>query len=78
MAINSVDYNDTSTGPVYYTAMSNITETNNTLIAPWGGKGIGIYGGSGHLVSNNYISDTARHIGLGVGRFGVNGSDLHT
>jgi len=78
MAINSVDYNTTSTGTVYYTAMSNITETNNTLMAPWGGKGIGIYGGSGHLVSNNYISDTARYIGLGVGRFGVNGSDLHT
>jgi Right handed beta helix region len=42
----------------------------------WGGKGVGIYGGSGHLVQNNYMSDTARYIGLGVGKFGVNGSDL--
>jgi len=77
MAINSVAYNTNSDGTnTYYTAMSNITETNNTLIASWGGKGIGIYGGSGHTVENNYISDTARYIGLGVGRFGVNGSDL--
>ncbi|WP_194919773.1 galactose-binding domain-containing protein [Catenulispora rubra] len=73
MAINSVAYNGSTT----YTAMSNVTLTNNTLIAPWGGKGIGIYGGSGHHVQNNYISDTARYIGLGAGRFGVNGSDLH-
>jgi hypothetical protein len=78
MAINSVDYNTSANGNIYYTAMSNITETNNTLIAPWGGKGIGIYGGGGHHVENNYISDTARYIGLGAGRFGVNGSDLHT
>jgi uncharacterized protein involved in high-affinity Fe2+ transport len=79
MAINSVDYNVNSDGSkTFYTAMSNITFTNNTVIAPWGGKGIGIYGGSGHHVENNYISDTARYIGLGVGRFGVNGSDLHT
>jgi hypothetical protein len=27
-------------------------------------------------VQDNYISDTARYIGLGAGRFGVNGSDL--
>jgi parallel beta-helix repeat protein len=72
MAINSVDYN----GSTHYTPMSGVTLTNNTLIAPWGGKGIGIYGGSGHLVQDNYISDTARYIGLGAGRFGVNGSDL--
>jgi len=50
--------------------------TNNTVIAMWGGKGIAIYGGSGHVVENNYISDTARYIGLVAGRFGVNGSDL--
>jgi hypothetical protein len=73
MAINSVAYNGSTT----YTAMSNVTLSNNTLIAPWGGKGIGIYGGGGHHVQNNYISDTARYIGLGAGRFGVNGSDLH-
>ena len=73
MAINSVAYNGSTT----YTAMSNVTLTNNSLIAPWGGKGIGIYGGSGHHVEDNYISDTARYIGLGAGRFGVNGSDLH-
>jgi hypothetical protein len=72
MAINSVDYN----GNTHYTPMSNITMENNTTITPWGGKGIGIYGGSGHVVQNNYISDCARFIGLGVGKFGVNGSDL--
>jgi hypothetical protein len=72
MAINSVAYNGSQT----YTAMSSITMTHNTVIAPWGGKGIGVYGGSGHNVRNNFISDTARYIGLGVGRFGVNGSDM--
>ncbi|WP_328916154.1 MULTISPECIES: carbohydrate-binding protein [unclassified Streptomyces] len=76
MAINSVNYNTNGSSTTYYNAMTNITMTNNTTIAPWGGKGIGIYGGSGHLVSGNYISDTARYIGLGAGRFGVNGSDL--
>jgi hypothetical protein len=72
IAINSVDYNGTQ----HYTPMSNVTIENNTSIAPWGGKGVAIYGGSGHLVENNYMSDTARYIGLGVGKFGVNGSDL--
>jgi hypothetical protein len=72
IAINSVDYN----GNQHYTPMSNVTIENNTSIAPWGGKGVAIYGGSGHLVKNNYMSDTARYIGLGVGKFGVNGSDL--
>jgi F5/8 type C domain/Carbohydrate binding module (family 6)/Abnormal spindle-like microcephaly-assoc'd, ASPM-SPD-2-Hydin len=72
MAINSVAYNGSTT----YTAMTGITMTHNTVIAPWGGKGIGIYGGSGHLVEDNYLADTARYIGLGVGRFGVNGSDM--
>jgi Right handed beta helix region len=72
IAINSVDYN----GAQEYTPMANITIENNTSIAPWGGKGVAIYGGSGHLVQNNYMSDTARYIGLGVGKFGVNGSNL--
>jgi len=72
MAINSVAYNGSTT----YTAMTNITMTHNTIIAPWGGKGIGVYGGSGHIVEDNFMSDTARYIGLGVGRFGVNGSDM--
>jgi hypothetical protein len=76
MAINSVNYNTNNGVNTYYTPMSNITLTNNSLIAPWGGKGIGIYGGGGHHVQNNHISDTARYIGLGVGRFGVNGNDL--
>jgi hypothetical protein len=76
MAINSVNYNTNGSTTTYYTPMSSVTLTHNTLIAPWGGKGIGIYGGSGHLVSGNYISDTARYIGLGAGRFGVNGNDL--
>jgi hypothetical protein len=77
IAINSVAYNTNGDGSTTtYTPMSNIKVTHNTSITPWGGKGIGIYGGSGHLVDSNYISDTARYIGLGAGRFGVNGSDL--
>lgn len=78
MAINSVSYNTDSNGnKTYYTDMSGITMKHNTIIAPWGGKGIGIYGGSNQDVEDNYIADTARYIGLGAGRFGVNGSDLH-
>ncbi|WP_431288393.1 carbohydrate-binding protein [Roseateles chitinivorans] len=78
MAINSVNYNDTGSGRVFYTAMSNATLSNNTLIGAWNGKGLGIYGGSGHRVVDNHVADTARYIGLGLGRFGVNGSDLHS
>jgi hypothetical protein len=76
MAINSVAYNTNGATTTHYTAMSNITITHNTVIAPWGGKGIGVYGGSGHHVERNFISDTARYIGLGIGRFGVNGSNM--
>ena len=76
MAINSVAYNTNGSTTTDYTAMTDITMTHNTVIAPWGGKGIGVYGGSGHVVEDNYIADTARYIGLGVGRFGVNGSDM--
>ena len=72
IAINSVNFN----GATQYTPMANATVENNTSIAPWGGKGVAIYGGSGHVVRNNYMSDTARYIGLGVGKFGANGSDL--
>jgi hypothetical protein len=75
-AINSVNYNTNGSTTTYYTPMSDITLTHDTAIAPWGGKGIGIYGGSGHVVEDDYISDTARYIGLGAGRFGVNGNDL--
>ncbi|MER6226987.1 discoidin domain-containing protein [Streptomyces sp900105755] len=77
IAINSVNYNTNSDGSrTYYKPMTDVTVSDNTSIAPWGGKGVGIYGGSGHRVEDNYISDTARYIGLGAGRFGVNGSDL--
>ncbi|MGW6276927.1 carbohydrate-binding protein [Kribbella sp. NPDC055071] len=76
LAINSVNYNDIDGTRVYYTPMANAVVTNNTSIAPWGGKGVGVYGGSGHRIENNYVSDTARYIGLGLGRFGVNGNDL--
>jgi len=72
MAINSVNYN----GSTYYTMMSNITYSNNTAIAPWAGKCMGIYGGVSTTVKNNLLCDTARYLGLGVMRFGVNGSDL--
>lgn len=77
IAVNSVHYNTNGDGSqTFYQPMTNVTVSDNTSIAPWGGKGIGIYGGSGHHVTGNYISDTARYIGLGAGRFGVNGSDL--
>lgn len=77
MAINSVHYNGSGAGQVFYSPMTNIHETDNTLIAAWNGKGIGVYGGTGHDVEDNLIADTARYTGLGVGRFGVNGDDLH-
>ena len=76
MAINSVNINIFGNNTYYYTTMSNITYVNNTAIDAWGGKGIGIYGGINVLVTNNLLRDTARYIGLGVGKFGVNGSDL--
>lgn len=72
MAINSVNYN----GSTYYPIMSNIMYVNNTAIQPWGGKCMGIYGGVNDVVTNNLLVDTARYLGLGVGKFGVNGSDL--
>ncbi len=75
-AINSVNYNENNGSRTYYTRMANITVVNNTSIAPWGGKGQAIYGGTNQVVMNNLMSDTARYIGLGVGKFGVNGSDL--
>jgi len=76
MAINSVNINVFGNTTYYYTTMSNITYVNNTAIDAWGGKGIGIYGGINDVVVNNLLCDTARYIGLGVGKFGVNGSDL--
>lgn len=76
MAINSVNYNVNGSTTTYYTMMSNITYINNTAIGAWGGKGIGIYGGINDVVTNNLLRDTARYIGLGVGKFGVNGSAL--
>ena len=78
MAINSVNYNVNGNTTYYYTTMSNITYANNTAVAPWGGKGIGIYGGINDVVTNNLLRDTARYLGLGVGKFGVNGSDLQS
>jgi len=69
---NSVNNNGSTT----YTPMSNCLITNCTVIAAWGGKDIAIYGGSGQTITNNYMSDTARYIGLGIGKFGTNGSDL--
>jgi hypothetical protein len=65
MAINSVAYNISGNGTkTTYPPMSGITFSHNTAIAPWGGKGVGIYGGSGHHVTDNYVSDTSRFIGL--------------
>lgn len=76
MAINSVDYNIYGSATNYYTIMSNIAYVNNTSVGAWGGKAMAIYGGINQLVTNNLLRDTARYIGLGVGKFGVNGSDL--
>ncbi len=76
MAINSVNYNVNGSTTTYYTMMSNIAYINNTAIAAWGGKNMAIYGGINQTVTNNYLHDTARYVGLGVGKFGVNGSDL--
>jgi Concanavalin A-like lectin/glucanases superfamily len=76
MAINSVHDNVNGSTTNFYTIMSNITYVNNTAIDAWGGKGIGIYGGVNDVVENNLLQDTARYLGLGVMRFGVNGSDL--
>ena len=76
MAINSVNYNVFGSTTYYYTTMSNITYCNNTAVDAWGGKGIGIYGGINDVVTNNLFRDTARYVGLGVGKFGVNGSAL--
>jgi len=78
LAINSVDYNKYGDRIIRYTPMSNITLSNNTAVAPWGGKGIGIYGGSNQVIKDNLLRDTARYVGLGVGKFGVNGSDLQS
>jgi hypothetical protein len=74
MAINSVDYN----GSTYYPIMSNIAYVNNTALCAWGGKNMGIYGGMNDIVTNNLLCDNARYLGLGVTRFGVNGSDLQS
>jgi hypothetical protein len=78
MAINSVNYNVNGNNTYYYTTMSNIAYVNNTAVAAWGGKNMAIYGGINQTVTNNYLHDTARYIGLGVGKFGVNGSDLYS
>jgi hypothetical protein len=48
-----------------------ITLTHSTVIAPWSGKGIGVYGGSNQDVEFNDLADNARYIGLGAGRSGV-------
>ena len=72
IAINSVHDN----GGAAFPAMTNCSFLNNTVTCAWGGKDIAVYGGSGHIVQNNYAADPARYIGLGVGKFGTNGSDL--
>jgi hypothetical protein len=72
MAINSVNTN----GNTHYTIMSNITYVNNTALCSWGGKCMGLYGGINDVVTNNLLCDSPRYMGLGVMRFGVNGSDL--
>lgn len=72
LAINSVNNNGSQT----YTPMANAHLFNNTTVGAWGGYGLAIYGGGGHMIENNYVHDTARFVGLGVTKFGTNGSDL--
>jgi hypothetical protein len=76
MAINSVNYNVSGSTTVYYTPMNTPTMTNNTVIAVWDAHGIGVYGGGGDIVQNNYISDTGRFTGLSIGQFSANGSHI--
>jgi alpha-1,3-glucanase-like protein/copper-binding protein NosD len=76
MAINSVNFNVSGSTTTHYTPMNAPTLTNNTVIAVWGAHGIGVYGGGGDVVSNNYISDTAAYTGLSIGQFSANGSHL--
>jgi parallel beta-helix repeat protein len=76
IAINSVNYNVSGSTTTYYTPMNTPTVTNNTVIAVWDAHGIGVYGGGGDVVFNNYISDTTRFTGLSVGQFSANGSHV--
>ncbi|HSC86196.1 MAG TPA: glycosyl hydrolase family 28-related protein [Polyangiaceae bacterium] len=79
IAINSVDYNDYGGGNIVeYEPMEGVIVRNNTSVAMWGGKGVSIYGGRDHTIEWNLIHDCARYIGLGVGKFGANGSDLES
>jgi hypothetical protein len=74
-AINSVDHDDDDPSKTYL-PMSNVTMTHNTATAPWGAHGVGIYGGSGHVVSDNYLADAGRMMALEAGVFSDTGSDL--
>ena len=66
LAINSVANNGTQA----YTPMANAHVFNNTTVGAWGGYGLAIYGGGGHVVENNYVRDTARFTGLGARQHG--------
>jgi hypothetical protein len=76
MAINSVAYNTNGGTTTRYTTMSDTTITHNTVLAAWGGNDIGVYGGSGDKVADNYVADTSRFMGIDLTRFGANGSSL--
>ena len=60
------------------TEMTNTHFYDNTVIAPWGGKCIAVYGGVNSLVEDNYGSDNNRYIGLGVMIFGAGGTALES
>ncbi|MFJ2832599.1 RICIN domain-containing protein [Streptomyces sp. NPDC087263] len=75
LAINSVAFKASDPSQTY-PPMSNVTMTHNTAIAPWGAHGIGIYGGGGHVISDNYLADSGRMMALNAGVFSDNGSDL--
>ncbi|MFE2431290.1 RICIN domain-containing protein [Streptomyces sp. NPDC059373] len=75
LAINSVAYKASDPSQTY-APMSNVTMTHNTAIAPWGAHGIGIYGGGGHVVTDNYVADAGRMMAVTAGVFSSNGSNL--
>jgi hypothetical protein len=74
LALNSTNFN----GSTFYHNMTNMKFTNNTSVCPWGGKALGIYGGNNNVITNNFLCDTARYIGMAVGQQanGNNGSSM--
>ncbi len=67
LAINGTD----SSG---HTPMNIITLSNNTTVAPWGGKNTSVYGGHNLTLQNNLYTDSPRYPGIGFGYFSQSAS----